>query len=40
MVGMSSQQPTPAETEEAPRATANRSTTPGSAAFKEFIGSG
>ncbi|WP_290473272.1 aminopeptidase P family protein [Leifsonia sp. 71-9] len=42
MVGMSSQQSTPstAETEEAPRATANRSTTPGSAAFKEFIGSG
>ncbi|OJX75072.1 MAG: Xaa-Pro aminopeptidase [Leifsonia sp. 71-9] len=39
---MSSQQSTPstAETEEAPRATANRSTTPGSAAFKEFIGSG
>ncbi|MBB2965945.1 Xaa-Pro aminopeptidase [Leifsonia aquatica] len=39
---MSSQQstPSPAETEEAPRATANRSTTPGSAAFKEFIGSG
>jgi len=42
MVAMSSQQstPSPAETEEAPRATANRSTTPGSAAFKEFIGSG
>jgi Xaa-Pro aminopeptidase len=42
MVGMSQQQSTsPAtEIEEAPRATANRSTTPGSAAFKEFIGSG
>ncbi|MFF2052339.1 aminopeptidase P family protein [Leifsonia sp. NPDC058194] len=43
---MSSQQSTspatsPAtDTAEAPRATANRSTTPGSAAFKEFIGSG
>ena len=30
----------PAETAETPRATANRSTTPGSDAFKEYIGSG
>ncbi|AGW41013.1 aminopeptidase [Leifsonia xyli subsp. cynodontis DSM 46306] len=45
MVGMSSQNPPvspsdAATVEEAPRATANRSTTPGSAAFKEYIGRG
>lgn len=42
MVGMSSENttaPAPAE-QEAPRATANRSTTPGSEAFKQYIGSG
>ncbi|GAB3580982.1 aminopeptidase P family protein [Leifsonia lichenia] len=41
MVGMSSQQPTqPATAAPAPRATSNRSTTPGSDGFKEYIGSG
>lgn len=41
MVGMSSQQPSqPATAAPAPRATSNRSTTPGSDGFKEYIGSG
>ena len=40
MVGMSSQPSQPATAAAEPRATSNRSTTPGSELFKEYIGSG